>query len=384
MAFLKDKKFIYPWRNNNAFQLHVDGENYFPLIFNLIDNAKHYVIIEQYLVESGKITSQLIDSLVNAAQRGVSIFLLFDEFGSTGLNISDRKRLNNSNIRLFFYNPIHFRKWYRNLRRNHRKFICIDGEVGFTGGAGFTDEFDTENNPHGWQDIQLQISGPVLNDWLTSFAGIWSQYANLPADLPPTCTESKQNTNMSGRLVIAHTPRHQEINRSLIRQIKHSKQHVWLASPYFVTTRKLRRELKRAAIRGVDVRLLLPSTDSDHPWVTYACHNYYIELLQSGVLIFEYQPRFLHAKIISCDQWVSIGSSNLDRWNRRWGMDANQEINNADFAIEIKHYFSNNFTQSEEIVLANWRKRGWLQRIKEKASQKLIFILDMIGHSYRE
>lgn len=384
IAFHEDKKFIYPWRNNNAFQLLVDGENYFPAIFNYIDNAKRYIIIEQYLVESGKLTSQLIDHLNQAAERGVSIYLLFDEFGSSGLHNPDRKRLSSKNIQLYFYNPLHFRQWYRNLRRNHRKFICIDGETGFTGGAGFTDEFDTKENLHGWHDIQLQLSGPVLNDWLSSFSQIWSQYASLPADHTAVQLNKKTKSTMTGRLVISHTPRHQEINRSLIREIKHSRQRVWLSSPYFVTTRKIRRELKRAAINGIDVRLLLPSSYSDHPWVTYACRNYYHDLLQSGVRIFEYQPRFTHAKVFACDQYVSIGSSNLDRWNRRWGMDANQEINDKDFALTIKQYFDNHFTHSLEIVLATWKNRPWLERVKETLSQKLVFLLDMLGKSYRK
>lgn len=384
MQFHRSKKFIYPWRNNNAFQLFVDGENYFPHIFSLIDKANHFIIIEQYLVESGKVTTQLINHLIQAAQRGITVFLLFDGYGSLGLHEDDRQRLRKENIQLVFYNPVRFRNWYKNLIRNHRKILCIDGYIGFTGGAGFTDEFDTEDKPQGWHDVMLQISGPVLNDWLTSITSIWSQYAALQTKLLRSTSISEAEKNMAGRLVVAHSPRHQEVSRSLIRQITHSQQIVWLATPYFVATRKLRREIKRAALRGVDVRLLLPNTLSDHPWVTYAYRNYYHKLLQSGVRIFEYQPRFLHAKVIICDQWVSIGSSNLDRWNRRWSMDANQEVNNDGFAHEVKHFFKNDFSQSHEIILANWNKRSWLQRLKEKGCQKIVFLLDMLGSSYRK
>ncbi|MGD8526877.1 MAG: phospholipase D-like domain-containing protein [Thioalkalispiraceae bacterium] len=381
MRFHRDKNFIYPWRDGNAFELIADGEYYFPQIFQHIDNSSRFIIIEQYLVESGRITTLLIDHLVKASQRGVTVFLLFDEYGAQKLRPHDRQRLYDANIQLRFYNPVKLQHWYGNLRRNHRKFICIDGTSGFTGGAGFTDEFDTVDNPLGWHDVQLKISGPVLADWLTSFNLIWSQYASSVIDT--AVEQALTDSNMQGRLTIAHTPRHQEISHSLIKQIRRSYQTVWLATPYFVAPRKLRRELKRAAQRGVDVRLLLANTHSDHPWITHAYRSYYRKLLQHGVRIFEYQPRFLHAKVILCDQWTSIGSSNLDRWNRRWSMDANQEINNKPFSDEIRTFFENDFKQSREILLAEWNKRGWLQRFKEKCCQKIVLLLEMLGRSHR-
>jgi phosphatidylserine/phosphatidylglycerophosphate/cardiolipin synthase-like enzyme len=379
----KKKKFIYPWRDANSFTLLINSEHYFSQLLNLIQRAEHYIVIEQYLVESGRITEQLIDSLVEAAARKVTVLLLFDDFGSAGLNKADRGKLNKDNIQLIFYNPVRYRKWYSNLNRDHRKFVIIDNKVGLTGGAGFTDEFDTVNNPAGWHDIMLQATGPVLNDWLVSFINIWKQYAAVPEKISDANIELKTEGQMPGRLVVSQPPAHHEIIRSLINKIQHSKKHVWLATPYFVTTRKLRRELRRAAQRNVDVRLLLPNNRSDHPWVTQAFHNYYDKLLRSGVRIFEYQPRFIHAKIICCDQWVSIGSSNLDRWNRRWSLDANQEIDNPLFYSRVEQFFNDDFSQSNEIKLTEWRKRGWIKRLRERFWKQVVVILEMLGSSYR-
>jgi len=384
MPLNKNKKFYYPWRDNNAFQLLVDGENYFSRIFNLIDEASHYIIIEQYLIESGNIVTRLTDHLINAAQRNVTVLLLFDAYGSLNLNKNDRDRLNKKNIHLIFYNPLHLRNGYKNLIRNHRKFFCVDNYIALTGGAGFTDEFDTKNNSNGWHDVMLQISGPVLNDWLNSFTDIWLPYAALPVKLMPDTLSQITKENIAGRLVISNSPQHQEISRSLINQIQHSQDAVWLATPYFIATRKLRRELKYAALRGVDVRLLLPNTHSDHPWVTYAYRNYYHKLLRSGVRIFEYQTRFLHAKLIICDDWISIGSSNLDRWNRRWSTDTNQEIKSIVFSEKIMRFFENDFSQSHEIIADEWKRRSWSQRLKEVLCQKIVFLLDMIGSTYRK
>ena len=383
MGKLEKKKFLYPWRENNSFRLHIDSAQYFPRLLELIGQAKHYIIIEQYLVESGYHTSQLLNALVAAAKRNVAVLLLFDDFGAAGLSQHDRQRLQQANIYLEFYNPIVFRRWYNNLKRDHRKLVIIDHHTGMTGGAGFTDDFDYENNPQAWHDVMLEVSGPVINDWLNSFTSIWKQYHELPQQFTQCKPIIETNGTMSGRFIVTQPPAHHGISRSVINQIQHSQQHVWLATPYFVITRKLRRELLRAAKRGVDVRLLLPSDNSDHPWVTHAFHNYYDKLLKSGIRIFEYQQRFIHAKVVYCDQWVTIGSSNLDRWNKRWSLDANQEIDSTEFCKTVENFFNTDFTQSHEITLARWRQRGWLKRLREMLSHQFITILEMIGRSYK-
>lgn len=383
MGKTEKKKFTYPWRDNNFFQLHVDSEHYFPRLLDLIEHAEHYIIIEQYLVESGYHTSQLINALVAAANRNVAVLLLLDDFGSTGLNHHDRQLIQQENISLVFYNPIRYRRWYRNLKRDHRKLIIIDNHTGMTGGAGFTDAFDYENNPEAWHDVMLEISGPVINDWLNSFTHIWKQYAELPARFYQCKPVDKPGGIMPGRLNTTQPPLHHGISRSVINHIQRSKKHVWLATPYFVTTWKLRRSLIHAAQRGVDVRLLLPGDNSDHPWVTQAFHNDYDKLLKQGVRIFEYQPRFIHAKVIYCDRWVTIGSSNLDRWNKRWSLDANQEVDDAAFCKTVENFFNTDFMQSNEITLVKWRQRSWLKRLREKLSRRLIVILEMIGRSHR-
>ncbi|MEJ2142547.1 MAG: phosphatidylserine/phosphatidylglycerophosphate/cardiolipin synthase family protein [Gammaproteobacteria bacterium] len=382
MGKTKKRKFLYPLRKHNTFRLHVDSAQYYPRLLESIKQAKNFIVIEQYLVESGHHTSKLIKALLGAANREVAVLLLFDDFGATGLNEHDRQLLQQKNIQLVFYNPIRYRRWRSNLKRDHRKLVIIDNLFGMTGGAGFTDDFDNENNTNPWHDIMIEVSGPVLNDWLASFISIWQQYNDIPQQVTNS-PSAKSAGEMSGRLVVTQPPMHHGISRSVINHIQRSNQHVWLATPYFVISRKLRRTLIRAAKRGVDTRLLLPSDNSDHPWVTHAFHNYYDKLLKHGVRIFEYQVRFIHAKIIYCDQWTTIGSSNLDRWNERWNLDANQEIENAEFCRVVKHFFDDDFSQSHEITLTAWRQRSWLKRLREIFSRQLVLILEMIGRSRR-
>ena len=128
-----------------------------------------------------------------------------------------------------------------------------------------------------------------------------------------------------GRVAYADAEQHRDILQSLVRNLLRARRTIWLATPYFLPTWRVRRALRRAAKHGVDVRLLLTGRNTDHAPVRYAGRRYYPRLLKAGVRIFEYQPRFLHLKMVLVDDWVSLGSCNFDHWNLRWNLDANLE-----------------------------------------------------------
>ena len=142
-------------------------------------------------------------------------------------------------------------------------------------------------------------------------------------------------------------------------------------SAYFVPARRFRRALRRAAQRGVDVRLLVPGARTDHPWVRHASRRFYARMLRYGVRIFEYQPSMLHAKMILCDDWVSVGSSNLDRWSLRWNLEANQEVADRGFADSAAALFESDFNVSRAISRRHWSRRAWLDRVRERIAGAL-------------
>jgi phosphatidylserine/phosphatidylglycerophosphate/cardiolipin synthase-like enzyme len=168
-----------------------------------------------------------------------------------------------------------------------------------------------------------------------------------------------------GRVTSTYGRGHQEIKRSILKRLRGSERVIWMATAYFVPSIKIRRALRRAARRGVDVRVLLPGQHTDHPAVRHAGRRFYLNLLRAGVRIYEYKPRFTHAKLLMCDSWISIGSSNIDRWNLRWNLEANQEVESAQLASEAEKIFMRDFDQSEEIVLAKWQKRSRWVRMQE-------------------
>jgi cardiolipin synthase A/B len=155
-----------------------------------------------------------------------------------------------------------------------------------------------------------------------------------------------------------------------------ASRRAWVMSAYFVPSRRFRKALRAAARRGVDVRLLVPGPLTDHPWVRHAARRFYGKMLRSGVRIFEFQPRVLHGKMIICDQWVSVGSSNLDRWGFKWNLEANQEIDDSAFAQVAAAVFEKDCGRSLELDTQRWPQRAWIDRLQERLAGALDRWLD--------
>lgn len=354
------------WRDGNRFTLLPEAARFLPAMLEAIKGARHYVLIELYLMESGELADRLSRVLIDACARGVKVYLLLDGFGAMGLSREDRTRLMDGGVALRFFNPLGLHSLARNLSRDHRKIVVVDGQVAFTGGFGAVDEF-----LEAWYEIAVRVEGPAVTDWEALFRRLWrskltrrarqSPNQALVARRPPADFAD----GAPGRVMPARGYRYQAIRHSLHERVGSAETRLWLCTPYFVPTFALRRRLARAARRGVDVRLLLPGQKHDHPGVRYAGQRFYQALLKSGVRIFEFNPTFIHAKFVLADEWVSIGSCNFDHWNLHYNLEANQEIESPAMACEVQALFERNFAQSSEVDAARWAARPWHQRAKE-------------------
>jgi cardiolipin synthase len=366
----------WPWREGNKFELLESSEQYFERMVQAIDDARSYVLLEMYLVESGVVAGQFIEAFVRAAQRGVSVRMVLDGFGSLGLATADRRRLTDAGVELRLYNIVHLRKRLHNFLRDHRKLILVDGTVAFVGGVGLTDEFGVSGPPGWpWRDLVVEIHGPVVADWQLAFSRTWRRSGGvLPLPLPSLDPLSGECAR--ARVVLSEAWYRSELANAVARRIGTANERAWIMSAYFVPSRRFRKALRRAARRGVDVRLLVPGPLTDHPWVRHAARRFYGKLLRNGVRIFEFQPRVLHGKMTVCDDWVSVGSSNLDRWSFKWNLEANQEIENAGFAQIAAAVFEKDCTQSQQLDRRRWPQRAWLDRLQERLAGSLDRWLD--------
>lgn len=378
---------VFPWRHGNTLALLIDGPQFFVRMLGRIDAAQRQVELELYLVESGACARALLASLCAAAQRGVVVRCLLDAFGAQGLQAADRQLLQAAGVQVQWYNPLHWRHGVRNFHRDHRKLLLVDGQFAFVGGTGATDEFwQPQQASSRWHEVMVEISGPLVADWQQLFERQWQATQAWIAWRPRMPLRLKTLPILPalgqglGRVAFADASQYRDILLSLVRALRGSKQRIWLATPYFLPTWRVRRTLRQAAKRGIEVRLLLAGQHTDHPPVRFAGQRYYASLLKAGVRIFEYQPRFLHLKMVLADDWVSVGSCNFDHWNLRFNLDANLEALDPDFTASVAASFQADFADSQEITLADWRARPWWRRLQQSIwgalDQLLVNLLD--------
>jgi phosphatidylserine/phosphatidylglycerophosphate/cardiolipin synthase-like enzyme len=365
----------WPWREGNRFELLEATEQYFERMIQAIDDAQSYILLEMYLVESGVLAGRFVEAFLRAAHRGIGVRLVLDGFGSLGFSQADRRRLLDAGVELRFYNIVHLRKRLHNFLRDHRKLMIVDGTVAFVGGVGLTDEFGVTGPPGWpWRDLVVEIHGPVIADWSQAFARTWRRSGG-ELTLPVPSPEPLQG-GARGRVVLSEAWYRSELANAVARRIGSANQRAWIMSAYFVPSRRFRKALRRAARRGVDVRLVVPGPLTDHPLVRQAARRIYGKLLRNGVRIFEFQPRVLHGKMSICDDWVSVGSSNLDRWSFKWNLEANQEIENEAFATVAAAVFEKDCGHSLELDRRRWSQRAWIDRLQERLAGSLDRWLD--------
>ena len=363
---------VFPWRSGNAFELLVDGVQFFPRMLAALAAAQRQIDLELYLLEAGTCAEALLPLLEAAAARGVQVRCLFDEYGSRGLGQARLQQLRAAGVQLRLYNPMRWRQGLLNLYRDHRKLLLVDAGLAFVGGTGLTDAFwQPQAGSSDWHEVMVAQRGPVVGDWQQLFERQWQacvqpaawRPAALPRGLLPPCPGQGSGW---GRVAYADADQHRDILHSLARALHGGKRRIWLATPYFLPTWRIRRALRRAARRGLDVRLLTAGRLTDNPPVRYAGQRYYPRLLRAGVRIFEYQPCFLHLKMVLVDDWLSIGSCNFDHWNLRFNLDANLEALDPGLAAAAEACLLQDFADSREITLAQWRARPLWVRIQQR------------------
>ena len=353
-----------PERTGNRFTLVGDGREFFARMLAAIGASRRYVLAEFYLAESGAVTDAFVAALAAAAARGVRVRVLLDAFGARDLADCDRTRLRAAGVDLVFYNMPRWHTFASLFLRDHRKLLAVDGVVGYTGGAGLSDAFSPAVRPDGyWRDCMVEMAGPVLDDWHALFARTWRHCAHRRLDVAPR-RAAATSPGERGRVAASAGLGRKDVGRSVVRRIRHSGRRVYIATAYFWPSARLRGALRRAARRGLDVRLVLPGPHTDHPAQRSVSRLFYPRLLASGVVIYEYQPGFMHTKLVLCDDWASIGSSNLDRWGALWNLDANQEIESPAFARQVEAAFERSFGESRVLHRGDelehpWNVRFW-------------------------
>ena len=360
----------------NEVTLLREGQAAFDALEAAIDSSRHHVHLVYYIWEPDRTGARLRDALMRAARRGVEIRLLLDDVGSRSARRGFFQALIEAGGRVERFlrvNPLSRQLGLNN--RNHRKIVVVDGETGFTGGMNVGDVYAGLGEP--WRDLHARIRGPVVHSLQEIFCQDWYQSTGddlVNADYFPKIS----GVGHVWAQILASGPadeRWRAIYALLFGAITLARRRVWIVTPYFVPDPPFVMALQTAALRGVDVRLLLPGR-SDHPLVLRAGRSFQDELLVAGVRIFELHGTMPHAKTVTIDGMVStLGSANMDQRSFRLNFEANVFFFDADVAAELERDFLSLCSKATAITALSRQGISRRQRLTEGLGRMLAPLL---------
>lgn len=305
----------FPASSAEHAKLLVGGTECYTALLKAIGQAKHHVHLEYYIFEPDCTGTQFRDALIECAKRGIKVRLLLDAIGSARIGNAFLKPLMEAGAEVAFFHRTHFRwrgLWRPRINlRSHRKIVVIDGIAGFTGGINICDAENDALNKTAYRDLHIAVSGDVVRWLQLAFLEDWV-YAgkHLPKE-PELFAQQSQGKIKAQVIPSGPDGVWESIHHANVFAISHAVQRVWLATPYFVPSEAGRMALTSAALRGLDVRLIVPEK-SDSRLVDAAARSYFDDMLAAGVKIYSY-PKMLHTKALLVDaQTLILGSSNFD------------------------------------------------------------------------
>ncbi|MFW8593145.1 cardiolipin synthase [Cribrihabitans neustonicus] len=342
-----------PVCGGNSFELLIDGEETFRSIFEAIDAAQDYILLQYYILRADDLGMDLQKRLIDAAGRGVAVWVITDSIGCYTLPGSYLEALEDAGIDIA--EPVApNRPWHR-LRvnfRNHRKTVIVDGKTGFTGGLNVGDEYLGKDPAFGaWRDTHLRVTGPAVQQLQLSFAEDWHWRTQEPI-LDLLAWDAEPSDEDRAALVVSTGPGDNTENGSMLffSAVTAARERVWIASPYFVPDQDVTAALKHAALRGLDVRILIPET-ADHylPWL--AAFAYFDELRAAGVKILRYRDGFMHQKVFVIDNSITaVGTANLDNRSFRLNFETMVLYFDEDSAVRAAQMLERDFTKAQELI----------------------------------
>ncbi|RZL93364.1 MAG: cardiolipin synthase [Variovorax sp.] len=295
------------------------GARTFDAIFEAIRAARDHVHLEYYIFEPDTIGTALRDLLVQKARQGLTVRLLLDALGSKRIGRKFMAPMHAAGVKVALFHDTRIGRRLRPVTnyRTHRKIVVCDGRIGFTGGVNITDEEDKRTRDDAYHDVHLRIEGSAVRWLQTTFLEDWAyasgEQPNAMDDLLPDLLPRMEAGDIPVQIVTSGPDSPLEaIHRMHVSAIHSSTDRAWLTTPYFVPGEPALMALTSAALRGVDVRLLVPRR-SDSLIVSAAARSYFDELIAAGVKVWEYKARMLHSKtLVVDDNCAMIGTANFD------------------------------------------------------------------------
>ncbi|WP_308294685.1 phospholipase D-like domain-containing protein [Streptomyces sp. JJ66] len=359
-----------PATEGNALTRLRNGDEIFPAMLERVRAAQHTVDMMTFVYWRGDIAREFAHALCERARAGLRVRVLLDGFGSRPIEKHLLEEMDEAGVHVAWFRKPLWLSPFKQNHRCHRKVLVVDEQIAFTGGVGIAGEWCGDaRNEHEWRDTHVEVRGPAVDGIAAAFAQNWAECRPDLFDDRDRFVHQEPHGDAVVQVVRGSASIGWQDMQTLLRiVIETAERRLRLTTAYFAPDTYFINLLCEAARRGVAVEILLPGPYTDERLCQLAGQSHYLELLASGVKIYQFQPTMLHAKIITVDGIASlVGSTNV---NRR-SLDHDEEVMLAviddAFTATLDADFEADLTRAEAICPRRWRSRPGLQRLGELA-----------------
>ena len=364
IAYFLEKQAGYPLFRGGDVSYYESGEAAFPHILSALKSAETFILLEYFIIKHGKMWAEILQILLEKAEQGVQIRIIYDDFGCMmSLPPKYERYLEglHKNIRCMKFNSVVPILALRMNNRDHRKILVIDGKIAFTGGINLADEYINAERRFGyWKDSALKITGDAVSSFTQMFFYLWNAFRKDKEDVKRYLLP-RENEKGGGQVCV------QPYDDSPLDEIRvgetvymdaiaRAQKSLYIFTPYLILDDEMRTALCQAALRGVDVRIVTPSVPDKKLVFRMTRANYGI-LLKAGVKIYEYSPGFIHAKSVLCDEKTAVvGTVNFDYRSLYFHFENAVCFSNCQAVEDLKRDCESTFAVSKECTLENTKR----------------------------
>lgn len=358
--------------DGNELKTYTFGRHLYDDMIAAIDEAEDFVYLASYMWKADEVGQAVKDAVVRAAERGVLVCIVFDGFAN--LVVPGEFKTFPDGIHVLRFPVLRTAIPIIDIRstgRDHRKILVVDGRIGFVGGYNIGSLY-----AESWRDTHLRVTGTAVWELQNAFVDFWNRHRGTRSrrpELPDSGTPVwaaaiHAARNEPSRVIYP-------VRALYLEAIDRASHRIWITQGYFLPDQEIKEALLGAALRGVDVRVIMPER-SNHVLADVVAHSFFAELLAGGVRIFHYQDVMVHAKTMTVDgQWSTIGTANIDRLSLQGNYEINLEVSDPGQATLMEEVFRTDLENCTEVDLERWLERPWYRKGVERFLRPLQVLL---------